>query len=204
MACAVPGGTVVGIVEDISSGVTTNVYEQTTGIKIITNVAVHDSLACMVINIAANNGNYTFSSSVAPFKFQWADVSTKVTTTASIPSYLINITTIQTIAVSSESVIPVYDDSASRWVDLFAKYVTDSDLLATREMDSSSDGELAAPAAVGSVVSISSTAQKRTIVTVATADYILCGKTLSKPAILVAGCQGSAVNDATSGVLVGP
>ena len=202
MACGVSG--VIGVMEDNVSGGLNYSYHRDDGNTLWANIAVHDPIACCVIDISVNNGDYTKSASNSPFKFQWADVSTKSTTTALATTYQIN-TALQSITVAEDTVVPVFDQSQNRWEDVYAKNLASSpaDVLAVMEMDSSSDGDACGVAAISSITS-QAVSDKRTIVTVATADYILVGITNAKPAILVSGCQGSAVNDATGGALGGP
>ena len=204
MACGVSG--VIGVMDDNVSGGSVYCYHRDNGNTLVANLSVYSGgIACCVVDISVNNGNYLASSAAAPFKFQWSDVATKSTTTALATTYQIN-TSLQSITLAEDTVVPCYDTSPNeRWHDQYAKDLSASpaDVLAVMEMDSSGDGDACGVADVASITT-QAVSDKRTIVTFTTTDYFLVGITNSKPAIVVSGCVGSAVNDATGGVIGGP
>tara|TARA_Y100000310_G_scaffold329754_1_gene400185 strand:+ start:62 stop:745 length:684 start_codon:yes stop_codon:yes gene_type:complete len=198
----------LGLLEHLTGG-TTDIYvwEGDSSTGQVKDLAAADVIAGAVLNIAANNGDYRQSNAITPFKFQWCDVSTAVSKAGSISC--LNIETANTkIAVANDTVIPVYDHSSDLWLDVRADGLAagvSADRVATCRVDTSpSDGDALDVAVLTVVGAPGSESVTYTEVTTATADYYLAGTTSSKPFMLLAGCEGSATNDATGGSLGGP
>jgi hypothetical protein len=197
----------LGLLEHLT-GTTTNIYTWANGAtKQAKDLAASDVIAGAIINIAANNGAYGQSSSVAPFKFQWCDVSTMVYKTASISCLNIE-TSVSKIAVANETVLPVFDHSNDIWLDVRADDLAagfNPDKVAVIRVDTSpSNGDALDVAPLTVTGTPGSESVTYTEVTTTTADYYLAGTSTAKPFILLAGCEGSATNDATGGSLGGP
>jgi len=198
----------LGLLEHLTGG-TTDIYvwkgdSSTAQVK---DLAAWDVIAGAVIDISAENGDYGQSAAVAPFKFQWCDVSTVTTKTASISTLNVE-TSVSKIAVANDTVLPVFDHSSDNWMDVRADELIASinaDSVATLRVDQTpSNGDAFTVTQISAVGTPSSESVTYTEVTTTTADYYLAGTTSSKPFILLAGCEGSATNDATGGSLGGP
>ena len=203
MSCS-PTGT-PGVCElDVGTSDDIHVYHLTSG-----NTRPHtlsslggDPIAAAVIDISINGGNYTLSSTAAPFKYQWCDTKSITITTQSILQGRIA-TSLNSTSVTENTVLPVWDDSQSSWKDVYGTGITAlADKCATFDPPGS-DGDAYSVATIDSITT-QTTSTKTSRVLLTTADYFLCGIISTKPMILIAGCEGSAASDQTGGVLSGP
>lgn len=198
----------LGLLEHLSSS-STNIYTWVNGSGTVQakDLSQWDVIAGAVINIAANNGAYTASAGAAPFKFQWCDVSTASLKSGTISRLNIE-TSVQKIAVANDCVLPVFDHSSDVWLDVRADGLVagfNPDVVAVIRVDTSpSDGDALGVASLTVVGTTGSESVTYTEVTTTMADYYLAGTSSAKAFILVAGCEGSATNDATGGSLGGP
>ena len=206
MACVVGGGTIHGVMKATQGGSTPQVYVGTPTNALLGAYQMTVSLGpigCAVIDISVNNGDYRLSSTLAPFKFQWADVAT-VSNSGTVSTDIVTITgTWAKISVGEDCVVPVWDNSASSWKDVYAAGLTTADKFATIDVDAASDGD-ALGVETCTAVTTTTNSDVRTVITFTTVDYFLCGPDVAKPMLLISGCAGSAINDLSGGSLAGP